>query len=104
MNKMGSFAALRLGEDKRARTGGRGKHSSSVLGLVLGLDLPSKKSSLQNIFGSNLSLQNKKVSGTAKTPYAELRSALENFSKTDPVLLLAQVYHLARTYFSRHPE
>ena len=52
-------------------------------------DLPSKKSSLQNIFGSNLVLQNKKVSGTAKTPYAELRSARANFSKTDPVLLLA---------------
>ena len=67
-------------------------------------DLPSKKSSLQNIFGSNLSLQNKKVSGTAKTPYAELRSARANFSKTDPVLLLAQVYHLARTHFSQHPE
>ena len=43
-------------------------------------DLPSKKSSLQKIFGSNLFLHDKKVQEKASAPYAALRAALQNFS------------------------
>ena len=43
-------------------------------------DLPSKKSSLQKIFGSNLILHDKKVQENPSLPYAALRAALQNFS------------------------
>ena len=51
-------------------------------------DLPSKKLSLQKIFGSNLTLQKREVSGTPLNPWAELRSARENFAKNDLGLLV----------------
>ncbi len=43
-------------------------------------DLSSKKSHLQKIFGSNLSLHNKKVQENPPFPYAMLRTARQNFS------------------------
>ena len=44
-------------------------------------DLPSKKLSLQKIFGSNLTLKSRIASGNPLPHYAELRSARENFTK-----------------------
>ena len=52
-------------------------------------DLPSKKSSLQKIFGSNLTLRNKKVEETAVNQWATLRVARENFSENDLSFVLA---------------
>ncbi len=52
-------------------------------------DLPSKKLSLQKIFGSNLSLHGRVASGNPFPHYAELRSARENFSEK-PMSLLAE--------------
>ena len=46
-------------------------------------DLPSKKLSLQKIFGSNLILKGRKASGNPFSHYAELRSARENFGEND---------------------
>ncbi|KKR61156.1 MAG: Recombinase [Parcubacteria group bacterium GW2011_GWB1_41_5] len=44
-------------------------------------DLPSKKLSLQKIFGSNLFLKSRIPSGNPLPHYAELRSARKNFTK-----------------------
>ena len=44
-------------------------------------DLPSKKLSLQKIFGSNLILHGREVSGNTFPHYAELRSARENLDE-----------------------
>ncbi|MFZ2522751.1 MAG: recombinase family protein [Minisyncoccia bacterium] len=52
-------------------------------------DLPSKKSSLQKIFGSNLILHDKKVQENASFPYATLRVALQNFPALNPSLIRA---------------
>ena len=52
-------------------------------------DLPSKKLSLQKIFGSNLTLKKRKASGNAFSHYAELRSARENFAEK-PLSLIAE--------------
>ncbi|MDP2676955.1 MAG: recombinase family protein [bacterium] len=52
-------------------------------------DLPSKKISLQKIFGSNLTLRNKKVEESPVKQWATLCVARQNFSKTDLSFLLA---------------
>ena len=49
-----------------------------------GPSLPAKKSALQKIFGSNLQLQNQKVSGTAHSLYAAVAAAHENSRISDP--------------------
>ncbi len=50
-------------------------------------DLPSKKLSLQKIFGSNLSLHGRVASGNPFPHYAELRSARENFDEKSLTLI-----------------
>ncbi|NNM84001.1 recombinase family protein [Candidatus Parcubacteria bacterium] len=52
-------------------------------------DLPSKKSSLQKIFGSNLTLRNKKPVELPVKQYASLREARANFPETDLSFILA---------------
>ncbi len=54
-----------------------------VLYLNVSDDLPSKKSSLRKIFGSNLSLKNKEIRFVPTTPYAALRAARENFVENE---------------------
>jgi hypothetical protein len=64
-------------------------------------DLPSKKLSLQKIFGSNLSLKNRILVSTPTPPYASLREARLNFLENSSVLCIAQLYLFLQTYFSR---
>jgi len=52
-------------------------------------DLPSRKLTLQKIFGSNLTLHDKKAQENASFPYATLRVALQNFSHSDPSFVRA---------------
>ncbi len=52
-------------------------------------DLPSKKISLQKIFGSNLTLKNREAVGNGLNPWAELRSARQNPAKK-PFILIAE--------------
>ncbi len=60
----------------------------SILGeIAKSADLPSKKLSLQKIFGSNLTLKNREAVGYPLEHYAELRSARQNFAKKDLVLI-----------------
>jgi len=65
-------------------------------------DLPSKKLSLQKIFGSNLHLKSGIASGNPFPHYAELRSARGNFSKNDIDLIAECLLKSARTYFSKN--
>ena len=51
-------------------------------------DLPSKKISLQKIFGSNLTLKTSEASGIGLGQWAKLRFARKNFRKTDFTLLM----------------
>src|SRR3989344_6116179 len=51
-------------------------------------DLPSKKSSLQKIFGLNLKLKNREACGIAANHWAELRSAREKIGKIGTSLIL----------------
>ena len=52
-------------------------------------DLPSKKSSLQKIFGSNLILHDKKIQETPSFPFSALRAARQNSSPFETSLVLA---------------
>jgi DNA invertase Pin-like site-specific DNA recombinase len=66
-------------------------------------DLPSKKLSLQKIFGSNLILKGREASGNPFSHYAELRSARENLGKKDVTLIGVYLLNSARTHFTRNP-
>ena len=52
-------------------------------------DIPSKKSSLQKIFGSNLHLQNKEVQEIPAMPWSALRAARSNFRVADASFIRA---------------
>ncbi|MBI4050584.1 MAG: hypothetical protein HY396_01260 [Candidatus Doudnabacteria bacterium] len=52
-------------------------------------DLPSKKSFLQKIFGSNLTLRNKKVEEIPAKQWATLCVARKNFSENERSFILA---------------
>jgi DNA repair exonuclease SbcCD ATPase subunit len=66
-------------------------NDASMLGeTIQNDDLPSKKLSLQKIFGSNLSLKNRILVSTPTTPYASLREARLNFSENSSVLCIAE--------------
>src|SRR3990167_7243898 len=66
-------------------------------------NLPSKKLSLQKIFGSNLILKGREASGNPFSHYAELRSARQNFAKKDETLIRVVLLNSARTYFKKNP-
>ena len=51
-------------------------------------DLPSKKISLQKIFGSNLTLQSREARGVAQNQWASFAEAHQNFSNSTSVLLM----------------
>ena len=54
-------------------------------------DLPSKKISLQKIFGSNLTLKNRGAFGIAQNHWLSLANAKEKISKNDLTLILVRV-------------
>ena len=66
-------------------------------------DLPSKKISLQKIFGSNLTLHAREARGNAYSPYAALRAAKFSDGETNLVLILESLLKHARTYFTQNP-
>ena len=57
------------------------KDAQTLDEIAKSADLPSKKLSLQKIFGSNLHLTGREASGNPLPHYAELRSARENFNE-----------------------
>ena len=64
---------------------------------------PSKKSSLQKIFGLTLSLHAREARGNAHSPYAALRAAKFSTSEKPLSLILESLFNSARTYFAQHP-
>ena len=56
--------------------------------IAKGIDLPSKKSSLRNIFGSNLHLHAREARGTYANQWLSLSCAKESLGKIDPSLIL----------------
>ena len=52
---------------------------------------PSKKSSLQKIFGSNLTLHAREARGNAHSPYAALRAAKSSDGETDLSLIVVLI-------------
>jgi len=82
------------------RTGGLGQ----VLYLKV-FDLPSKKISLQKIFGFvffNLSLQTREARGVAQNQWASHSEAQNNFPKSDLMSICVAKYTFARTYFTKN--
>ncbi len=63
---------------------------------------PSKKSSLQKIFGSNLHLDARIARGTPKSPWDSLLAGKETHGDFDLSSKLLTLYHIARTHFSKH--
>ncbi|MFA6270046.1 MAG: recombinase family protein [Candidatus Paceibacterota bacterium] len=66
-------------------------------------DLPSKKSSLQKIFGSNLFLHDKKVQEKASAPYAALRAARQNFASSDTSFIAVAGFRFALKFQGYEP-
>ena len=65
-------------------------------------DLPSKKSSLQKIFGFVfLNLTTREACGIAANHWAELRSAREKIGHSDLSSILESILNSARTYYQR---
>ncbi|MCX6787181.1 MAG: hypothetical protein NTY93_01505 [Candidatus Kaiserbacteria bacterium] len=64
---------------------------------------PSKKSSLQKIFGLNLSLHAREARGNAYFPYVALRAAKFSASEMPLGLILESLLKHARTYFTQNP-
>ena len=62
-------------------------------------DLSSKKSSLQKIFGSNLTLSNRRILECPCPPYAALRAAREKSSENKASIVVVRLYYQIRTYF-----
>ena len=79
------------------------KDAEILDGIAKTADLPSKKLSLQKIFGSNLYLKSRHAFGNPLKHYASLREARENFAKNDLSLILAGLLNEARTYFEQNP-
>ena len=64
------------------------KDASNIEENAISSDLPLKKSSAQKIFGSNLYLKNRRIEFNPIPPYAELRSARENFPEKEFCLVV----------------
>ncbi|MBI2612475.1 recombinase family protein [Candidatus Kaiserbacteria bacterium] len=60
-------------------------------------DLPSKKATLQKIFGSNLTLHAREARGEPENPWRSVAAATERASETDLVSTLVSIYNAART-------
>jgi hypothetical protein len=68
-------------------------------GKYLGNKTSLKKSLAQKIFGSNISLKNRRIEFTPTPPYASLREARLNFSENNLVAPIVALYSSARGFF-----
>ena len=91
------------GVDRLCAYGWAGQALHYIYGF-LHLDFPSKKSSLQKIFGSNLTLHAREARGVPANHWFSVAAATENQSKTDLVSCLVSIYNAARTYFSTNAD
>ncbi|OHA33717.1 MAG: hypothetical protein A2928_01950 [Candidatus Taylorbacteria bacterium RIFCSPLOWO2_01_FULL_45_15b] len=63
---------------------------------------PSLRTGKQKIFGSNLTLHDKKVRENPSPAYAALRAAREKFASSDTSFIRATLYDQVRTYFKQN--
>ena len=77
------------------------KEASIIDEIAQSKDLPSKKSSLQNIFGSNLALHAREARGEPLPHWFSVLRGTENPSSSDLVSSVVSIYNSARTYFTK---
>jgi len=73
------------------------KDAQTMREIAQSEDLPLKKSSLQKIFGSNLTLHAREARGMPQDQWFSLAAAKENHSESNLVSNLVRVYRAART-------
>ena len=78
------------------------KDASMLDEIAKAEDLSLKKSSLQKIFGSNLTLHAREARGMPKPHWLSLLRSKENQCEDDLVPMVVSVYDAARTYFSKN--
>ncbi|KKT62683.1 MAG: hypothetical protein UW55_C0010G0032 [Candidatus Giovannonibacteria bacterium GW2011_GWA2_44_26] len=83
-------------ELRRAKVRANGRVGQAHIDSVL----PSKKSSLQKIFGSNLTLHAREARGVPQNQWFSLLAAKENHGETNLVSRLVTLYNHARTHFT----
>ena len=76
------------------------KEASVLEEIAKSKDYPSKKSSLQKIFGSNLTLHAREARGVPQNQWFSLLAAKENHGETNLVSRLVTLYNHARTHFT----
>jgi site-specific DNA recombinase len=76
------------------------KDASMLDEIAKSCDLPSKKSSLQKIFGSNLSFHAREACGIAPEHWTSLREVQKNFSENELSSFWVRLLKSVRTYFS----
>src|SRR3989344_4527765 len=83
-------------ELRRAKVRANGRVGQAHIDSVL----PSKKSSLQKIFGSNLTLHPRGARGGPPKTWFSLLAAKETHGETNLVSRLVTLYNHARTHFT----
>ncbi len=78
------------------------KDAQNVGKISLNENLIAKKSFAKKIFGSNLYLSAKKISGLPQTQWAALAAAVQNKDKIPNRCSVVNLYNEARTYFSKN--
>ena len=76
--------------------------ASSLDEIVKMNDLHDKKSSLQKIFGSNLTLHDKKIQENPSFPFSALRAVRQKFSPNDVSCIRATLYDQVRNFFKQN--
>jgi len=71
-------------------------------GIAQSQNYPSKKSSLQKVFGSNLTLHAREARAAAQNQWLYLAQAKTDFPKMGFVDTVVSLYYRARTYFAQH--
>ena len=66
-------------------------------------DSPSKKSSLQKVFGSNLTLHARAASGIAQNQWFFLQQAKQEIPKIGDFQSMVALYYQVRTFFAQNP-
>jgi len=73
-------------------------------GIAQSQNYPSKKSSLQKVFGSNLTLHAREARGAPQNQWLYLAQAKTDFPKMGLISTVVTLYNQARTFFAQSPK
>jgi DNA repair exonuclease SbcCD ATPase subunit len=76
--------------------------AQALHGIAQSQNYPSKKSSLQKVFGSNLTLHAREARGAPQNQWLYLAQAKTDFPKMGLISTVVTLYYQARTYFAQH--